>query len=279
MSIKNTKLLKVSALISILSLGILVVGYSILNKKVVLVLDGKEKEISTFESNVKGLLEEQNISYDGNDIITVDLNSKLKNGDKIEVIDVKEEVIRENKEIPYEVNIVEDKNLLKGKTEVETEGQAGKNELVYKITYHNGKKVDKTFIEEVVSSEPINKIVKKGTKVEVQVASSRGSNIGRNNEVSEGNKVSNRKHMSVVATAYTGHSITSTGSTPKWGTIAVDPSVIPYGTKVYIPQFDKVFIAEDCGSAIKGNKIDIYMENESKVYNWGRKNIDIYIMK
>ncbi len=279
MSIKNTKLLKVSALISILSLGILVVGYSILNKKVVLVVDGKEKEISTFESNVKGLLEEQNISYDGNDIITVDLNSKLKNGDKIEVIDVKEEVIRENKEIPYEVNIVEDKNLLKGKTEVETEGQAGKNELVYKITYHNGKKVDKTFIEEVVSSEPINKIVKKGTKVEVQVASSRGSNIGRNNEVSEGNKVSNRKHMSVVATAYTGHSITSTGSTPKWGTIAVDPSVIPYGTKVYIPQFDKVFIAEDCGGAIKGNKIDIYMENESKVYNWGRKNIDIYIMK
>ena len=89
---------------------------------------------------------------------------------------------------------------------------------------------------------------------------------------------SNRKHISVVATAYTGNSITSTGINPKWGTIAVDPSVIPYGTKVYIPQFDKIFIAEDCGSAIKGNKIDIYMNDEEAVKNWGRKRIDIYIV-
>ena len=79
-------------------------------------------------------------------------------------------------------------------------------------------------------------------------------------------------------TAYTGHSTTSTGTTPKWGTIAVDPSVIPYGTKVYIPQFGKTFIAEDCGSAIKGNKIDIYMNDEGAVKNWGRKTIDIYIV-
>ena len=50
--------------------------------------------------------------------------------------------------------------------------------------------------------------------------------------------------MNVTATAYAGDTITSTGTTPKWGTIAVDPSVIPYGTKVYIPEFDKVFIAE-----------------------------------
>jgi 3D (Asp-Asp-Asp) domain-containing protein len=74
--------------------------------------------------------------------------------------------------------------------------------------------------------------------------------------------------MTVVATAYTGDTITSTGTTPKWGTIAVDPTVIPYGTKVYIPQFDKVFIAEDCGGAIKGNKIDIFMNDSDSVNNW-----------
>lgn len=77
--------------------------------------------------------------------------------------------------------------------------------------------------------------------------------------------------MRVVATAYTGHSITATGTKPKWGTIAVDPKVIPYGTKVYIPQFDMVFTAEDCGGAIKGNKIDIYM-NDSKQFITGKKN-------
>jgi 3D (Asp-Asp-Asp) domain-containing protein len=85
--------------------------------------------------------------------------------------------------------------------------------------------------------------------------------------------------MSVEASAYTGHGITSTGTKPKWGTIAVDPSVIPYGTKVYIPQFNKTFIAEDCGGAIKGNKIDIYMNDELSCHNFGRKVIDIYIVE
>ncbi len=274
MSIKNNKILKISVLISILSLVILTGGYFILNKDVTLVVKGEEKNISTFKNNVKELLEEKNIEFDGNDIISVDLDSKIKNGQKIEIIDVKEKVIKESKEVPFEVKVIEDKNLLKGKTEVKTEGQVGKNELVYKITYHNGKEVDKKFIEEVVTNKPINKVVKKGIKTEVQVATSRGSDLGRSKSTT-----SNRKHMRVVATAYTGHNKTATGTTPKWGTISVDPSIIPYGTKVYIPQFDKVFIAEDCGGAIKGNKIDIYMENESKVYNWGRKSIDIYVIK
>ena len=55
-----------------------------------------------------------------------------------------------------------------------------------------------------------------------------------------------KESMNVKAThPYAGDTITSTGTTPKWGIIAVDPSVIPYGTKVYILEFDKVFIAED----------------------------------
>ena len=65
----------------------------------------------------------------------------------------------------------------------------------------------------------------------------------------------------------------------KWGTIAVDPSVIPYGSKIYIPQFDQYFIAEDCGGGIKGNKIDIFMNSESQCNNWGKRTIDIYIVE
>lgn len=86
------------------------------------------------------------------------------------------------------------------------------------------------------------------------------------------------KKVDVEATAYTGDTITSTGTVPKWGTIAVDPKVIPYGTKVYIPYFDTVFVAEDCGSAIKGNKIDIFMDNSKSMNDWGRRNIEIYIL-
>ena len=85
--------------------------------------------------------------------------------------------------------------------------------------------------------------------------------------------------MVVSATAYSGDSITATGTKPKWGTIAVDPSVIPYGTKVYIPRFDKVFIAEDRGGGIKGNKIDIFMNSESDCYNWGVRSVTIEILE
>ncbi|MEG2786656.1 MAG: SH3 domain-containing protein [Romboutsia sp.] len=84
--------------------------------------------------------------------------------------------------------------------------------------------------------------------------------------------------MTVNASAYSGHSITATGTTPRWGTIAVDPSVIPYGTRVYIPKFDMVFVAEDCGGAIKGNKIDIFMNSESECTTFGRQNIEIQIL-
>ena len=89
----------------------------------------------------------------------------------------------------------------------------------------------------------------------------------------------NYEKMSVKATAYAGDTITSTGTIPKWGTIAVDPTVIPYGTKVYIPQFDKVFTAEDCGGAIKGNRIDIFMNSEAQCNEWGVQTIDIYVLK
>lgn len=83
----------------------------------------------------------------------------------------------------------------------------------------------------------------------------------------------------VGATAYCGDTITSTGTVPIEGTtIAVDPTIIPYGSKVYIPKFNRVFIAEDCGSAIKGYRIDIFMNSYSRCMEWGFRDIDIYIL-
>ena len=88
-----------------------------------------------------------------------------------------------------------------------------------------------------------------------------------------------RKKVRVKATAYAGDGITSTGIRPRWGVIAVDPSVIPYGSRVYIPAFKKIFIAEDCGGGIKGKRIDIFMNSEREARQWGVKNIDVYIIE
>ena len=111
--------------------------------------------------------------------------------------------------------------------------------------------------------------------IKVNGNSTSQSSSQNNSNNSQSNVV---RTMNVVATAYTGYSTTSTGQKPVWGTIAVDPKVIPYGTKVYIPQFGRTFIANNTGGAIKGNKIDIFMNSKKECYNWGRRTIEIQIL-
>lgn len=233
MSYLNRKI-KSIMLSGLLSMGIVTANYIAFNKEVVLVVDGQEIEVNSFQPNVQGVLEENKIDYDSNDIISEDLDTSLKNGMKIEVQQVEKKTITETKDIPYDTVIKKDKTLLKGKTEVSQKGKKGTKE-------------------------------KKKVKTDSKRTSSAKSSLG--------------KKMIVSATAYSGDGITATGTVPKWGTIAVDPNVIPYGTKVYIPQFGKYFIAEDCGGGIKGNKIDIFMNSESQCNSWGKRTIDIYIVE
>lgn len=72
--------------------------------------------------------------------------------------------------------------------------------------------------------------------------------------------------------------MTSTGVRAEEGrTIAVDPSVISYGSRVYIEGKGE-FIAEDCGGAIKGNDIDIFLDDHSRVYRSGVDYCNVYIV-
>lgn len=68
---------------------------------------------------------------------------------------------------------------------------------------------------------------------------------------------------------------TATGTTPTAGrTIAVDPSVIPYGSRVVIN--GNTYVAEDCGGAIKGNRIDVYFDSHEEALNFGVQYADVY---
>ena len=95
------------------------------------------------------------------------------------------------------------------------------------------------------------------------------------------------KTMTVEATAYTaldggGSGVTAAGidlkANPNMKVIAVDPSVIPLGTKVYVEGYGEA-IAGDTGGAIKGNKIDVYVQTKSEAYAWGRKQVTIQILE
>lgn len=71
--------------------------------------------------------------------------------------------------------------------------------------------------------------------------------------------------------------ITATGAKATEGrTIAVDPDKIPYGTEVIID--GQIYIAEDCGGAIKGNKIDLYFESHEEALEWGKQEKEVTIL-
>lgn len=280
---KKQKLKLFMITLTVLALSFITVGaYTTLNKKLVLVVDGSNKQISTFKSNVEELLIEQNVKLNSKDMVSVDLDSKLKDNMNIKITRVKESKITETQSIPYEVKIEKDNELNKGKTVVKQEGKEGQRDLVYKLVYHDGKNIDKQLVKEYISMDPVDKIIKEGTKEKVVQVVSRG-NVNRSSSRTNATNVSTKseysKQISVTATAYTGGGTTSTGTKARWGVIAVDPSVIPYGTRVYIPQLKQTFVAQDTGSAIKGNKIDIYMDSKSQAINWGSKNITLYILK
>lgn len=95
------------------------------------------------------------------------------------------------------------------------------------------------------------------------------------------------KEMTVSATAYTAYcagcsGITRTGidlrSNPNQKVIAVDPTVIPLGSTVWVEGYGTA-IAGDTGGAIKGNKIDVFIPSRDAALQWGRKTVTIKILK
>jgi len=88
--------------------------------------------------------------------------------------------------------------------------------------------------------------------------------------------------LNMESTAYSGDGITASGAVTKrdvngYSTIAVDPRVIPLGSRVYVEGYGYA-IAEDTGSAIKGNIIDVFFQSKSEAISWGRRSVNIYIL-
>ena len=79
-------------------------------------------------------------------------------------------------------------------------------------------------------------------------------------------------------TAYAGDGITAKGTVPRpYKTVAVDPDVIPYGTTLYIEGVGEV-VAEDCGGAIVGKRLDLYLPSVGDCIEWGRQKKEVWLV-
>lgn len=91
------------------------------------------------------------------------------------------------------------------------------------------------------------------------------------------------KTLTMESTAYYGHATTASGLKPVRNpdgisTVAVDPNVIPLGSKVYVSGYG-VAIAADTGGAIKGNIIDVYLNSYEECMSWGRRQVTVQILE
>lgn len=238
--------------------------------------NGIKVQVQTAEDTIENMLDaeettlkEQGIKFDKNvDEVSPSLDSKIEGDVIVQLVKVETKDLVEKEAIKFDTIVEKDADLDSSVQKVKSEGNNGEKEITYQVIYKDGVEVSRNVKSTKTILEPQNQIVVKGTG---QVYASRG-----------GESITYNKKLNCTATAYSNHSNTATGRMPVrneggLSTIAVDPSVIPLGSKVYVEGYGYA-IAADTGGAIKGNKIDIYLNSSSECNNWGRKSVNVLVV-
>ena len=242
---------------------------------------GVEVDVKSFSNTVSGVLDDCGIELGDKDYTYPSLDTKISYGSNIELFKVKEVIETVEDSIPFE-NVVNKNNKLDiGQSKVIQKGKDGLKKTYLKKEYVNGELRSTEIVNAEIITEPISNIIEKGTKD--LIVTSRGN-------------TSYRKAITMSATAYDlsfescgknpgdkHYGLTASGTKARPGAVAVDPRVIPLGTKLYIQSLDGTkdygfAIAEDTGGAIKGNKIDLFFETASEVKSFGRRKVKVYII-
>lgn len=246
-------------------------------------VDNKEFNIKSAEKDIALMLNTEKIVISPTDKVSPSLETKLSTGMDVIITRVKTETIQEKKPIDFKTVIKEDNNTLKSHSEVSQKGVKGEKNITLNVTYENGKEVNREIIKEMVIKEPHNKIIVQGTLNAITI--SRGESPRTSIKALDANATPG-KTFTVKATAYWADSATNvyTASGKKavrnsngYSTIAVDPRVIPLGTKLYVEGYGYA-IAADTGSSIKGNFIDVFFNTSNEVHNWGVKYLKVKIL-
>jgi uncharacterized protein YabE (DUF348 family) len=233
---------------------------------------GTEQQVWSTSTTVADFLKSQKVTLNELDRVEPGMEETITADSVVNVVRVEKvtDVVEES--VAYAVVKKKDSSIDKGKEKVVSAGEEGKVAKHYEVVLENGKEVSRDLIKTETLKDSKERVVAVGTREIVQQVS-RGT----------GNVV---KEFYVSSTAYTAYcsgcsGYTATGinlrANPNVKVIAVDPSVIPLGTKVYVEGYGYA-IAADKGTSIKGNKIDVFFPEKSQAYRWGQRKVKIQIL-
>lgn len=237
--------------------------------KTVWVVNGAKapRVVHSLKPTVGGLLSTLGIRVRANDSLNHPLTDKIKSGMSIVIRHLQSKTLAQTLMIPYTTVHNSTSSYMSGVSVVARYGQDGVAKIITKEEYVNGRLVKKARTRQIIK-QPVSQIVDVGTAQPAPVTASRSNSSIVANEV-----------LTVVATAYAnpgGH--TATGAPAEYGDVAVDPSVIPLGTKLYIPGYGFA-IANDTGGAIQGYRIDLCFNSYQQAIDFGRQLVKVYILK
>ncbi len=239
--------------------------------------DGKLVDLYTARPLVRDLLDQAGVKLGEQDRVEPSLESPISAKMNVNVIRVREEILTFNHAVPYQVLRRENDDMDEGTQSVIQTGEEGLREEKVKVIYENGQEVNRVTVSDMMLKEKRDELVEVGT-LGVLVAS-------------RGDTVRYTKHMSMNATAYSAHyastgknpgdagfGVTATGMQAVYGVVAVDPTIIPLWTKVYVEGYGYA-VAGDTGSAIRGNRIDLCFDTHEEAVSFGRRMVNVYIVK
>lgn len=246
---------------------------------VTLVLGGSRLKVDVIGETVADALVSVGADPAANPAVTPPLATRLVAGMTIDVPEVFVRITRQEATVTAPVRYEKDPSLPKGTRSVVAKGRPGRVMRVYRVLVANGTEMPPVLTAERVLSKPVPRIVAVGTAsggkgllAAIRLKSHRGQSKP---------PVGGRR-MLVEATGYSAQEpgldyTTATGARAVRGVIAVDPRVIPLGTRVYVPGYGYA-VAADTGGAIKGNRIDLCFDTVAECNEWGRRRVTIIIL-
>ena len=248
-------------------------------KSITIELDGKKIKSFTLASTTGAAIKDAGIELTAADQVNPGLDAKIAEDIAITITKATSSLDADRVPIPYETVTETDNSLSKGRVRVVQEGKEGLAVQVFNVKTRDGQEVERKLETERLICAPVDEVVKVGAK-KVKRAKPKPTRVAAAPVgVSRGGGGGRRV---MKASAYTpgygcGYT-TATGTKARYGVVAVDPRVIPLGTKVYIEGYGEA-VAADTGGAIKGNRIDLCYDSKAQAVSFGRQDVVVQIQE